>query len=88
MAEDNDFLERLGKALEESCDISEDIVTKVDGGCDLSKLEEPLQKLANLTAECLHLIKIAKKEVVIGEHQHHPELQAVAGGKFIPGSFS
>ena len=44
-------------------------------------------KLKGLCEEAIQEIQIATGEKKIGEHQYHPELMVIAGGKIIPKLF-
>lgn len=51
-------------------------------------LEVLYEKLASFCQGAIQEIKTLTGERKLGEHQYYPELQAIAGGKFIPRLFS
>jgi hypothetical protein len=80
----------LNAKLREIHDSCRDLVDKI-GLITTGRMQEDLKfhykTLRNFCEEAIQEIEASTGKRKTGEHQHHPELQAIADGRFIPSFF-
>jgi len=84
---DQKIVECFDNAIENCRETLSGILVARENGVKIQELRTQLQRLIAFVEEAKVMVSIAKRDVIIGEHQHHPELRTAAGGKPILGKY-